>query len=66
VLCIAGHGALDELAARMLAQLLGKHGLKARIVPHEAVSRTRIAALDVAGIAMAGGIAATDRNHSFL
>jgi len=52
VLCIAGHGALDELAARMLAQLLGKHGLKARIVPHEAVSRTRIAALDVAGIAM--------------
>ena len=52
MLCIAGHGALDELAARMLAQLLGKHGLKARIVPHEAVSRTRIAALDIAGIAM--------------
>jgi predicted PurR-regulated permease PerM len=52
VLCIAGRGALDQLAARMLAQLLGKHGLKARIVPHEAVSRTRIAALDVAGVAM--------------
>jgi AI-2E family transporter len=52
VMCIAGRGALDELAARMLAQLLGKHGLKARIVPHEAVSRTRIAALDAAGIAM--------------
>ncbi|HZU88593.1 MAG TPA: AI-2E family transporter [Stellaceae bacterium] len=52
VLCIAGRGALDELAARMLAQLLGKHGLKARIVPHEAVSRTRIAALDVQGVAM--------------
>ncbi|HJU17775.1 MAG TPA: AI-2E family transporter [Stellaceae bacterium] len=52
VLCIAGRGALDELAARMLAQLLGKYGLKVRIVPHEAVSRTRIAALDVAGIAM--------------
>jgi hypothetical protein len=52
VLCIAGRGTLDELAVRMLAQLLGKHGLKARIVPHEAVSRTRIAALDVAGVAM--------------
>jgi AI-2E family transporter len=52
VLCIAGRGALDELAARMLAQLLGKHGLKAGIVPHEAVSRTRIAALDVTGVAM--------------
>ena len=52
VLCIAGRGALDQLAARMLAQLLGKHGLKARIVPHEAVSRTRIAAVDFAGVAM--------------
>jgi hypothetical protein len=52
VLCIAGRGALDELASRMLAQLLGKHGLKARIVPHEAVSRTRIAALEIEGVAM--------------
>jgi hypothetical protein len=52
VLCIAGRGPLDELAARMLTQLLGKNGLKARIVPHEAVSRTRIAALDVTGVAM--------------
>ena len=52
VLCIAGRGALDELAARMFAQLLGKHGLKAGIVPHEAVSRTRIAALEVTGVAM--------------
>ena len=52
MLCIAGHGALDELAAQTLAQLLGKRGLKARILPHEAVSRTRIAALDVAGVAM--------------
>jgi predicted PurR-regulated permease PerM len=52
VLCIAGRGPLDELAARMLAQLLDKHGLKARVVPHEDVARTRIAALDVAGVAM--------------
>src|SRR5215831_18668186 len=52
VLCSAGRGPLDELAARMLAQLLDKHGLKARVVPHEDVARTRIAALDVAGVAM--------------
>jgi predicted PurR-regulated permease PerM len=51
-LCIAGRGELDELAARMLAQLLGRHGLNARVVPYEAVSRTRIGALDVAGVAM--------------
>jgi hypothetical protein len=36
----------------MLAQLLSKHGLCARVVPHEAVSRTNIAGLDVAGVAM--------------
>lgn len=52
VLCIAGRGALDELAARMLVQLLAKHGVNARVLPNEAVSRTRIAALDVAGVAM--------------
>ena len=52
VLCIAGRGPLDELAARMLAQLLRKQGLQAGIVPQEAVSRTRIAALDVTGVAM--------------
>jgi predicted PurR-regulated permease PerM len=52
VLCIAGRGALDELAAHMLAQLLGKHGLKARVVPHEAVSRTRIAELDATGVGL--------------
>ena len=52
MLCIAGRGALDELAARMLAQLLGKHGLKARTVPHEAVSRVHITELDVDGVAM--------------
>ena len=31
VLCIAGRGPLDETAARMLAQLLGKHGIGARV-----------------------------------
>ncbi|HEY1261503.1 MAG TPA: AI-2E family transporter [Stellaceae bacterium] len=68
VLCIAGRGPLDEMAAHMLAQLLGKHGLAARVVPHEAVSRTRIATLDLAGAMMcvsyisAGGSTARLRN----
>ena len=42
VLCIAGRGPFDEAASAMLAQLLGKHGLGARVVPHEAVARTAI------------------------
>ena len=35
-----------------LAQLLRKHGLGARIVPYDAVSRAGIARLDVEGVAM--------------
>jgi len=53
VLCIAGRGPLDEAAASMLAELLEKHGLGARVVPHGAVSRSRIATLDTQGVAMA-------------
>ncbi|MBV9861269.1 MAG: AI-2E family transporter [Alphaproteobacteria bacterium] len=52
MLCIAGSGQLDEAVSTMLIQLLGKHGIGARLVPHEAVSRSRIAALDTAGTAM--------------
>ena len=52
VLCVAGRGPLDEAAAAMLAQLVGKHGLGARVVPHEAVSRARIGSLDVQGVGM--------------
>jgi len=52
VLCVAGRGPLDEAAASMLAQLLTKHGLGARVEPHHAVSRAGIAALDVSGVAM--------------
>jgi len=52
ILCVAGRGPLDEAAATMLAQLLGKHGLRAWTVPHEAVSREQIAELDAAGVAM--------------
>src|ERR671920_2046377 len=52
VLCIAGRGELDEAASEMLAQLLSKHGLCARVVPHEAVSRSNVLGLDVTGVAM--------------
>ncbi|MDB5559891.1 MAG: hypothetical protein JWQ36_2825, partial [Enterovirga sp.] len=52
ILCIAGRGTLDEGAASMLAQLLRKHGLGARLVPHEAVSRGNITRLDTTGVAM--------------
>lgn len=52
VLCIAGRGPLDEAASSMLAQLLGKHGLGARVAPYEMVSRANIGSLDVRGVAM--------------
>ncbi len=52
VLCVAGRGALDEAAAAMLAQLLGKHGLGARVVPHGDVSRSNIGDFDFSGVAM--------------
>jgi predicted PurR-regulated permease PerM len=52
VLCIAGRGPLDEAGSAMLAQLLGKHGLGAQLVPHGAVARDRVNTLDVSGVAM--------------
>ena len=45
VLCVAGRGPFDDTAAAMLAQLLGKHGIPARILPHSAVTRSQIAQL---------------------
>ncbi len=52
VLCIAGRGPLDEAASSMLAQLLEKHQIGVRTVAYETVSRTRIATLDMADVAM--------------
>jgi len=52
VLCLAGKGPLDEAASSMLAQLLGKHGLGARVTPYQAASREEVDALDVTRIAM--------------
>ena len=52
VLCVAARGPLDEAANAMLAQLLGKHGLQARVVGQDAVARGAIGSLDVTGVAM--------------
>ncbi|MCJ2053802.1 AI-2E family transporter [Methylobacterium sp. J-070] len=52
VLCVAGRGPLDEASSAMLAQLLRKHGLGARVVGYQAVSRDRIRDLDLTGVAM--------------
>lgn len=53
VLYIAGRGPLDEAAAAMLVQLVGKHGTGARLVAYIEISRERIQTLDVDGVAMA-------------
>jgi hypothetical protein len=52
VLCIAGRGPLDEVAASILAQLLHKSGLKARVLQYEAASRMRIGRLEADEVAM--------------
>lgn len=52
VLCIAGRGPLDEAASEMLSQLLNKHGIGTRVVPHEAASRRQILSLDMTGVQM--------------
>ncbi|MDH2313263.1 AI-2E family transporter [Methylobacterium brachiatum] len=52
VLCVAGRGPLDEASSAMLAQLLRKHGLGARVTPYQAVSRESIRDLDLSGVAM--------------
>ncbi len=53
VLCIAGRGPLDEAASAMLVQLLGKHGMGARLVSYKDVGREGIESLDVEGVRMA-------------
>jgi predicted PurR-regulated permease PerM len=50
VLCVAGRGPLDEAASSMLAQLLHKHGIGARVLRHDAVSRAHIATLEAADV----------------
>jgi len=53
VLCVAGRSELDKAAATMLAQLLSKHGLKARVEGADALSNANIFRLDTKGVALA-------------
>jgi len=53
VLCIAGRIGLDEAAASMLAQMLSKHGIGARVEGANALSRANIFQLETRGIEMA-------------
>lgn len=50
VLCVAGGGPLDEAAAAMLAQVLMKHGIGARVVSNHEVSSGNILGLDAEGV----------------
>lgn len=52
ILCVAGRGPLDEITAMLLAQLLRKHGMGAKVVPHAAASRREIGTLEVEGVRM--------------
>ena len=52
VLCIAGRSGLDEAAANMLAQILSKHGIGARVEGADALSTANIFRLETTGIAM--------------
>jgi predicted PurR-regulated permease PerM len=52
ILCVAGRGALDEVSAAMLAQLLGKHGLGSEVADAHRVTRGLGGAFDASGYAM--------------
>jgi predicted PurR-regulated permease PerM len=52
ILCIASRTELDEAAARILAQLLVRSGINARVLPWEAVSAGNLALVDVPGVQM--------------
>ena len=52
ILCVAGRGPLDEAAAAIFAQLLGKHGLFARVEAAEAIASPNVFRLETEGIAL--------------
>jgi predicted PurR-regulated permease PerM len=52
VLCIPGHGMLDEAAAILVAHLVGRRGIEARSVPADALSLSRIAGLDTKDVGL--------------
>jgi len=52
VLCVAGRGPLDEAVALILAQLIEKHGVRARVEPAEVIASTNIFQLETSGVAL--------------
>jgi hypothetical protein len=52
VLCIPGLGLLDEAAAFMIARLLYRRGIGARVEHGEALSMSRIMGRDIKGVAL--------------
>jgi predicted PurR-regulated permease PerM len=52
ILCIAGRGALDEVSAAMLAQLLSKHGLGAEVADAHHATRGPGSTFDASSFAM--------------
>jgi predicted PurR-regulated permease PerM len=50
VWCVAGRSPLDEAAAALLAHVLEKHGIGARVLSSNEVSPTHLAHLDVSGL----------------
>ncbi|OXC75947.1 AI-2E family transporter [Caballeronia sordidicola] len=52
VLCIAGRGVLDDLAATIAVQLFRKHGLGADMAPYDRFSRTRFDEIDLTGVSL--------------
>ena len=52
VVCVAGRGPFDAAAAAISAQLLGKHGLGARTIPHISLARGRLVDVDPAATAI--------------
>jgi hypothetical protein len=51
VLCVPGLGPLDEALALVIAQLLERRGLGARVEPADTLSLSRLSSLDTAGVA---------------
>ncbi len=50
VLCVAGRGPLDEAAALLLVDMLGKYGVGARVVSSDETSATHIRELSCEGV----------------
>jgi predicted PurR-regulated permease PerM len=50
LLCVAGRGSLDEAAAAMLAQLVERRGIGARVVSSESVSVAKLSQLDLTDV----------------